>query len=627
MCGIGDKLMKKMKIMIAMKKNYLFVITFWGLSMTSALAQKNWVGTSTNWNAAANWLPAGVPSATDQVFVGVCTTCPVLTANLSVSNLTVQDGGKLTIGANTLTATDIFAASNAEIISAGGTIDANRTGFFSGNTITGNLTLRINFINPANRNAYLGAQGGGNTFKNDYTLEVETGDWTAYIVANSLPDTYKGKAYFKNKGMGYLMITNNTTTNPTVFEQDVSFINDNTTEGKIQIGVNGGKINCLKAAQFTDNSTSPYSFMSVNEATFIDVVTITANRSEVSFGYVNLTVFKKNVNVSNGNDAKFIFGNGGNVQFESLSNLAVSGAMNAGQFRFKNTEFLSSATPFSLQLGTGTTLPTPVSKTLVRLGNDVTFSRPVDIKADYIEYNRATFNQAVTLERTGPIIASQTGFTGAGVCPGWSNFNGKATFKNTYGDDWTLGAYVGDKFNGDVIFTDGNNIESRYTYGYLRPALSDNNVFNGNITLNILSKAGGYTQGGIEFGANTGVSTLAATKTITTNVVDFGLVILRGIRQLDPNTNQTINMPNGRLIFNSNVSDNIGTKFSGKLTATAGQIEINNSEFFQPTFIKKLNGDNTSVGNNKFFSKVNIQNQAPTYGDIKFITANSFVKN
>jgi hypothetical protein len=102
------------------------------LMISPALAQKNWVGTSTDWNAAANWSPAGVPSATDQIFVGACTSCPVLTANLSVSNLTVQDGGKLTIGANTLTATDIFAASNAEIISTSGTIDANRTGVFFG---------------------------------------------------------------------------------------------------------------------------------------------------------------------------------------------------------------------------------------------------------------------------------------------------------------------------------------------------------------------------------------------------------------------------------------------------------------------------------------------------------------
>jgi hypothetical protein len=597
------------------------------LMISPALAQKNWVGTSTDWNAAANWSPAGVPSATDQIFVGACTSCPVLTANLSVSNLTVQDGGKLTIGANTLTATDIFAASNAEIISTSGTIDANRTGVFSGNTITGNLTLRINFINPANRNGYLGAQGGGNTFKNDYTLEVETGDWTAYIIANSLPDTYKGKATFKNKGMGYLMITNNTTTNPTVFEQEVAFVIDNSTEGKIQIGVNGGTINCLKAALFTDNSTSPYSFISVNEANFEDIVTIVANRSEISFGYANATFFKKTVSVSNLNDAKFIFGNGGNAQFQSAANLSLLGTMNAGQFRFKNTEFLSSATPFSLQLGTGTTLPTPVSKTLVQLGYGTKIYRPVDIKADYIEYSNCIFGQNTTFERTGPIISSQAGFLGAGLCVGASTFGGTATFKNNYGDDWTLGGYGGDTFNGDVVFTDGNSVESRYTYGFLRPALSGTNQFNGNITLNILSKAGGYTQGGIEFGANTGVSTLAAAKTISTNVVDFGLVILRGIRQLDPNTNQTLNMPNGRLVFQWTPYDRIGTKFSGKLVATAGQIEINNSEFFQPTFIKKLNGDNTSIGNNTFFSKVNIQNQAPAYGDIKFITANSFVKN
>ena len=606
---------------------YIFITAAFVAMSSSAWCQKNWVGTTTNWNSAANWSPLGVPSAADEVVIDICSTCPVLTSNLTISRLTVQNGGKITIGSNTLTVTTIVSFMNAEILSSGGVIDANRTGSFSSNTITGNLTLRVNFINPLNRNAYLGAQGGGNVFNNDYTLECETGDWTSYSIANSIPDTYKGKAYFKNKGMGWLMIATNSNANPTTFEQDVAFMIDNVNEGKIQIGSNGGKINCLKTTNFTDISTSPYSYMTINEANFEDAVTITANTSEISFGFANLTTFKKNVSITNGNNAKFIFGNGGNIEFQPLANLNLVGTMNAGQFRFKNIEFQSSSTPFSLQLGTGTTLPTPVSKTLVRLGNDVTFSRPVSIKADYIEYNRATFNQDVTLERTGPIIGGQTGFVGSGVCPGWSNFNGNATFKNTYADDWTLGAYIGDKFNGNLILTHGNNTESRFTYGYLRPALSDINLYNGNVTLNILSKSGGYTQGGIEFGANTGVSNLATTKTITTGTVDFGVIILRAFRQLDANTNQTINMPEGRLIFNSNVSDNIYTKFSGKLTATVGQLEINNSEFFQPTFIKKLNGDNISNGNNTFFSKVVIQNQATSYGEIKFINANSQVMN
>ena len=57
---------------------------------TSATASKTWTGATNNsWAVGTNWAPAGVPSATDSVFIPAVGTLPTLSASATVGGLTI----------------------------------------------------------------------------------------------------------------------------------------------------------------------------------------------------------------------------------------------------------------------------------------------------------------------------------------------------------------------------------------------------------------------------------------------------------------------------------------------------------------------------------------------------------
>ena len=61
-----------------------------------AVANISWNGNiSTDWNTAGNWSPANVPGASDNVTIPNRTNQPVLSANVSVQNLTLNNGSNL----------------------------------------------------------------------------------------------------------------------------------------------------------------------------------------------------------------------------------------------------------------------------------------------------------------------------------------------------------------------------------------------------------------------------------------------------------------------------------------------------------------------------------------------------
>lgn len=77
-----------------------FLLAFFCLPFWSA-AQKTWTGaSSTNWNTAANWNPAGAPANGDDIIIGAATNQPTLNGNRTISNggsITINPGGLLTI--------------------------------------------------------------------------------------------------------------------------------------------------------------------------------------------------------------------------------------------------------------------------------------------------------------------------------------------------------------------------------------------------------------------------------------------------------------------------------------------------------------------------------------------------
>ncbi|KGO88865.1 T9SS sorting signal type C domain-containing protein [Flavobacterium suncheonense] len=89
-------------------------------------ANKTWNGSAgTNWNTAANWTPAGVPTATQGVLIPNTVNKPVINGGAAAAacNLNIQSGATLTVNpANTITVT------NAVTIAAGGDLILEDTG-------------------------------------------------------------------------------------------------------------------------------------------------------------------------------------------------------------------------------------------------------------------------------------------------------------------------------------------------------------------------------------------------------------------------------------------------------------------------------------------------------------------
>ena len=89
-------------------------------------ANKTWNGsTGTNWNAAANWTPSGVPTATEGILIPNTTNKPIVSGGVPAvaCSVNIQSGGLLTVNAaNAITVT------NAVNVAAGGNMIIENTG-------------------------------------------------------------------------------------------------------------------------------------------------------------------------------------------------------------------------------------------------------------------------------------------------------------------------------------------------------------------------------------------------------------------------------------------------------------------------------------------------------------------
>ncbi|HEX4876477.1 MAG TPA: hypothetical protein VFV31_07365, partial [Chitinophagaceae bacterium] len=157
-------------------------------------AQKNWVGagaggTGTDFNTAANWSPAGVPSSADNVTIAITADATItLSANAAVNNLTFtvngnNDNARLYVGANTLTVNgtatiDILGGNNGTDIEIG----------VNGGTSAGIIDFLGNVsIGATNQGAGAGFAGNTNSrliFRGSLTLGIQ-----AYVNITNRPGT------------------------------------------------------------------------------------------------------------------------------------------------------------------------------------------------------------------------------------------------------------------------------------------------------------------------------------------------------------------------------------------------------------------------------------------------------
>jgi len=146
-----------------MKKVTTFILIMLMLFPVITFAQKTWTGaTSTAWNTAGNWSPAGVPGSTDNVVIpSAPANQPLISGTSSpvCNNLTVNAGATLTISGTTLNNALLTVSGTATFngaLSIGGS--AIRTGTLAAANVVWNSTSTLT--------AYLNAR---------MTL---TGNWT-----------------------------------------------------------------------------------------------------------------------------------------------------------------------------------------------------------------------------------------------------------------------------------------------------------------------------------------------------------------------------------------------------------------------------------------------------------------
>lgn len=230
----------------------------------SAVPPKTWTGAvSTDWNAAGNWSPAGVPGATDSVIVPNVTNQPHLhTGAFSVHGLSVQTGALVSLDTVTLTVLGSFT-------DAGGFLDPHASSAIS---LAGSGTL----VGNANANALL--------VPGTYTL---TGDVQSTNIQVNGSVTLGGHALvatgsFVTAGTGVVIMTNSA---DTLYSQGAMAFGGGAEGGKLLAGtvvVQGG-FSVTSVGGFVAGT----GLTTVFNGTAVQIVSVVDSVSSSTFGAVD----------------------------------------------------------------------------------------------------------------------------------------------------------------------------------------------------------------------------------------------------------------------------------------------------------------------------------------------------
>ncbi len=106
----------------------------------AAAPAKTWLGNNQDWHTTTNWSPAGVPTATDDVIIGSAPNQPILSANATARDVTIQSGVLVNLNGFTLDVTGSLSAPAAtSLIGSGGVLQLSGTG----GSLAGNLSTTL----------------------------------------------------------------------------------------------------------------------------------------------------------------------------------------------------------------------------------------------------------------------------------------------------------------------------------------------------------------------------------------------------------------------------------------------------------------------------------------------------
>lgn len=261
-----------------------------------------------------------------------------------------------------------------------------------------------------------------------------------------------------------------------------------------------------------------------------------------------------------------------------------------------------------------------------------TFGAIVNATSDALSLNGSTFNNTVTLTKTG---ATNTLGTGG------NTFNNTTTIANSGSGYLLLGNTVADIFTGNVTFNNtGSNIiyvafngpgtqfNGNATFnntGTVSAIVSDfgggatGTAYNGNIVVNNTSVGGG-----VYFGSAGGQSSLAATKTITVGATGFttGTLFLASFTQIGT-TSQALSLTGTAILQVGPAST-----FNGNVNFAAPQLVLNGAVYNGTATLTK-NGatDNNSNGGNTFASTTTITDSGTGWLALGYVSPDIFNGN
>ena len=371
-------------------RSYLFIAILFFYFGISTYAQ-TWNGTvSSAWSTAANWTPASVPGAGNDVTINnaAAPNQPILPSNLTIRDLTMSNG-ILDLGGFTLTVTRNTTISGGTINNGGITTQGNNVNIGNA-TFGGTITVTKT---GGNQNTW----DVGNTFNGPFTLNNQTGN--IIRLANVSGDTLNDISTFNKNGNGNIEIAYNGTNS---FASTIT-INNGTT-GQINFGVGGGTSLLLSGGLATSGFT--VGTLIINN---FSQVTAAANGS---FSPGVFTV----------SDVVFL----GNFQ------VVTTGAIN-----FNNTNFFNGTNVFTA--GTQITMPNGNNRFSVVSGS-TQITRTGGGAVTWGSGNR--FGNLTLRDFSGGRLTMNGG----------NIFNGTTSIINETNNNIQFADVIGDTFNGPVLF-------------------------------------------------------------------------------------------------------------------------------------------------------------------------------
>lgn len=377
--------------MVKLMRSSLFIAILFFFFGISSYAQ-TWNGSvSSAWNTAANWTPATIPGAGNDVTINnaAAPNQPILPSNLTIRDLSMSSG-ILDLSGFTLTITRNTNISGGTINNGGITTQGNTVNIYDTNFL-GVITITKAGGNNNDWN-------GGNTFDGPTTITNQTGN--RIRLANVNGDIFNDISTFNKNGSGNLEIAYN---GASTFASTVT-INNTINNGQLSFGVGGGT-SLLTSGGLTTTSFSVGTLVINN----FSQVTASAN------GIFNPATFTVS-------DVVFL----GNFQVTTTGNMT-----------FNNTNFFNGTNVFSS--GGQISMPNGNNR-FSAVSGSTTITRNGGAGITWGAGNRFG-NLTLTDNSGGQLILS-----------GGNIFNGTTTIINESNNNLQLANVTGDTFNGPAIF-------------------------------------------------------------------------------------------------------------------------------------------------------------------------------